>query len=139
METAGINTVACSSAAAGPRGRRCLKNILVVRCQLCDELVILGYSLRSLAFNLEASAWDTLEWGVGGYVSAGCAADAVVVAFSSENVDDPSRLRSLRSGGAGGWVSIPDPPEDVCLISLLRSVASKAPSTSLAASTEVAT
>lgn len=78
-----------------------------------DELVILGNSSRSLVFNLEANAWDTLEWGDDGYVWAVCVTDAMVVVFSSEGLGVPSRLRSLRIGDAEGWGSIPDPPEDV--------------------------
>ena len=73
------------------------------------ELVTL-YSLRSLAFNLETSAWRAL----GLYflddncVLSCCVTNTVVVEFShAPGGDDPPSLRSLRPGNRLGLDSAP--------------------------------
>ena len=89
----------------------------------CGQLILLGvmcdnsdgqWSPCYLAFNLEASAWHTLDWkGLAGYCTCCCTAGSVVVTLSHVDIEAGARIRILRPGSGEGWVPIPDPPVDV--------------------------
>ena len=126
QQSAAVESVVCSLAAAGPSGRRCLAISGVI--QLCfavsssfsvtcvTRATVSGRRIVSRAFNIEASAWRTLEWADVGDCTTGlccCKTGAVVVTLLIVGIEDRPRLRSLRPGCAEGWVPIPDPPVDV--------------------------